>query len=225
MKELFPERYSVLLIGPPGVGKHEFCVDMAHYFLEKGEKVVFLTTERSPEDVENRSKTMGRDLSSLSEGLYYVDCYSWCLGRAPRAEGASKRNVLRITSPENLNEIIVKIEKVINVAGGRVRLILHSLSPLFLHNDDREVIKFMQLLVTRIREEGSFILAAIQEGVHSPSIVNTLTYLMDGVVQMRFYEDERLERQIRAHHLKDISVDSGWKTFTVDEKGFNIEEE
>jgi KaiC/GvpD/RAD55 family RecA-like ATPase len=51
MKEIFPENYSLLLTGPPGVGKQYFCIDMANYYLEKGDNVVFLTEghwNRSP---------------------------------------------------------------------------------------------------------------------------------------------------------------------------------
>jgi KaiC/GvpD/RAD55 family RecA-like ATPase len=224
MKELFPQKYSVLLIGPPGAGKHEFCVDISQYYLKKGENVIFLTTERAPEDIEKKGRDMGGDISKFSANLYYLDCYSWSLGHTPQPTSTEKHNIIRITNPENLNEIIVKIEKIMSIIGGKSRLILHSFSPLFLHNEDKEVIKFMQLLVRRMRQNESFVLAAIQEGVHSPSIVNTLKYLMDGVLQMRFYEGEKLERQIRVHHLKDITADSGWKPFTISNKGFIIKE-
>ena len=223
MKEIFPEKYSVLLTGPPGVGKQYFCIDLANHYLKKGEKVVFLSTEASPEDIEKRGSEIGADLSAYSNNLYYVDCYSWSLRQAA-LPSTQKRNVIRVTSPESLNEIIVKVERIMGIFGGRIRLLAHSLSPLFLHNEDKEVIKFAQLLVSRIKEENSFILAALQEGVHSPSTVNTLRYLLDGAVEMRFHEAEGLHRQIRAHHLKDLAIDTRWKSFTIDKAGFNIKE-
>jgi len=221
MKELFPERYSILLTGPPGVGKQQFCIDLADYYLKKGEKTVFLTSESSPEEVEKRAAAIGAELSSHSSNLYYLDCYTWSLRQPPQRKPA-EGNVIRISSLENLNEIIVKIERIMEFFGSRIRLVIHSLSPLFLHNEDREVIKFAQLLVSRVKEENSFLIAALQEGVHSPSTVNTLEYLMDGALEMRFHEGESLERQIRIHHLKDIPADTRWKSFTVDEHGFRI---
>jgi KaiC/GvpD/RAD55 family RecA-like ATPase len=221
MKEFFPEKYSVLLTGAPGVGKQYFCIDMANYYLEKGEKVVFLTTESSPDDIEKRGTDIGVDLGSFAEDLYYVDAYSWSL-RQTQSNSAHKRNIIRISSPESLNEIIVKIERIMGFFDGKLRLITHSLSPFFLHNEDKEVVKFAQLLVSRIKEEGSFAFATLQEGVHSPSTVNTLSYLMDGKIEMRFFEGEKLEQQIRAHHLKDLDVDTRWAPFTIDKSGFKI---
>jgi KaiC/GvpD/RAD55 family RecA-like ATPase len=173
MKEIFPEKYSVLLTGPPGVGKQYFCIDLANYYLKKGENVIFLTSETSPEDIEKRGADIGVDLSANSANLYYVDCYSWSLRQAAPTS-PQERKVIRITNPENLNEIIVKVERIMGIFGGRIRLIAHSLSPFFLHNEDKDVIKFVQLLVTRVKEDGSFIITTLQEGVHSPSTVNTL---------------------------------------------------
>jgi KaiC/GvpD/RAD55 family RecA-like ATPase len=221
MKETFPEKYSVLLTGPPGVGKQYFCIDMANYYLEKGEKVVFLTTESSPEEIEKRGIDIGVDLASFSENLYYVDAYSWSL-RQSKSTSTKKRNIIRISSPESLNEMIVKVERIMGFFDGRLRLIAHSMSPFFLHNADKEVIKFIQLLVSRIKEDGSFAFATLQEGVHSPSTVNTLSYLMDGRIEMRFFEGEKLEQQIRAHHLKDLATDTRWAPFTIGKSGFKI---
>ncbi|GBE19037.1 circadian clock protein KaiC [archaeon BMS3Abin16] len=223
MKDLFPERYSVLLAGPPGVGKQYFCIDLARHYLSQGEKVVFLTTENSPEDLVARGLDIGVDLTGFEDSLYYLDCYSWSL-RQGGGQSDTAKNQIRISSPENLNEIIVKVERIMGLFNSPIRLIVHSLSPFFLHNEDRDVIKFVQLLTSRIKEERSFILATLQEGVHSPSTVNTLSYLMDGKLEMRFYEGERLDRQIRAHHLKDLAADTRWSAFSINKTGFNIKE-
>jgi KaiC/GvpD/RAD55 family RecA-like ATPase len=221
MKGIFPEKYSVLLTGPPGVGKQGYSLDLANHYLMSGEKVIFLTTESSPEDIEKRGADIGVDFSPYTNNLYFVDAYSWSL-RQPPPSKTSNRNVIKISSPESLNEIIVKVERIMGIFGDKVRLIIHSLSPFFLHNEDKDVIKFVQLLVTRVKEDDSFVLAAIQEGVHSPSTVNTLNYLMDGAIEMRFHEAESLERQIRAHHLKDLPAATKWRSFTIDKAGFKI---
>ena len=223
MKDLFPERYSVLLAGPPGVGKQYFCIDLARHYLSQGEKVVFLTTENSPEDLVARGLDIGVDLTGFEDSLYYLDCYSWSL-RQGGGQSDTAKNQIRISSPENLNEIIVKVERIMGLFNSPIRLIVHSLSPFFLHNEDRDVIKFVQLLTSRIKEERSFILATLQEGVHSPSTVNTLSYLMDGKLEMRFYEGQTLDRQIRAHHLKDLAADTRWSAFSINKTGFNIKE-
>jgi KaiC/GvpD/RAD55 family RecA-like ATPase len=171
--------------------------------------------------VEQHGAGIGSDLSSHSANMYYLDSYSWSLRGVPKGKTARK-NIVRITGPESLNEIIVKMERVMELVEGNVKMIVHSLSPFFLHNDDKEVVKFVQLLVTRVKEADSFILSALQEGVHSPSTVNTMKYLMDGTIEMRFHEGAQLQRQIRAHHMKNIDIESRWRPFKIGKKGFKI---
>ena len=46
MKEIFPDYYSVLLYGPPGVGKSEYIFDLVEYYLKHNMKIkhLFLLT-------------------------------------------------------------------------------------------------------------------------------------------------------------------------------------
>jgi hypothetical protein len=81
------------------------------------------------------------------------------------------------------------------------------------------------VLTSRTKAEYGFILNTMQDGVHDPQVVNTLKYLVDGYIQMDFEEGKKLIRKLRVHHLKGISVESGWVKFDVTEGGFKISKE
>jgi len=220
MKHIFPKNYSLLLAGPPGVGKYEFCLDLAYHYLSSNEPVIYITTEHSPAEIEERAAHLGMDLSAF-DSLHYVDIYSWSLSKKEKAE---RKNVQRIENPENLNEVILRVEELMAKHRKQVRIVFHSVSPLFLHNEERDVIKFIQVLNSRVKDGKNFIIYALQEGVHAPSTISTLRYFVDGTLEMRFYEEGyNVVTQIRALHLRDISFSPEWKNVYITEKGVKIE--
>lgn len=219
MKEKFPSNYAVLLSGPPGVGKFEYCLDLTKYYLGKGERVIYITTERSPGEVKERAGSLGIDLSGYEgKSLIFIDGYSWSVGK-------KYGRGLSIDNPSNLNEININIKKAVDRLTQPTRLIFDSISPLFLHNPPGAVTKFFQVLTSRVKAEYGFLLATMQDGVHDPQIVNTLKYLVDGFIQMDFEEGKKLIRKLRVHHLRGIPVESGWVAFEVTNEGFKIMKE
>lgn len=220
MYKIFPKQYAALLAGPPGVGKFEFCLNLACNYANTGERVVYITTEHSPKEIKQKAEKFG--LKKEAENSFYViDIYSWSLGKKYEKES----NIIRIHNPANLNEILLKIGEISNETNkGNTRLIFHSISPLFLHNEEKDVIKFIQVLTTREKENNNFILYAIQNGVHAPSTVSTLKYLVDGYLEMRFHEEgDKIVSQIRAYYLKKVAFSPIWRTVYINENGLKIE--
>ncbi len=219
MNELFPENYTVLLHGPPGVGKFEYSLDLTHYYLENGEKVVYLSTEQSPKEIMERASSMGMDLAKyVDTSLVFVDCFSWSVGRKPE-------NGFSISDPTDLEEINSTLEKAVAKLGKPVKIIFHSISPLFLHNPAPEINKAFQVLASKAKMDYGFMLATLQEGVHHPHVVNTLVYLMDGYLQMKFEATkDGFERKMRVHHLKGMEYDPSWQDYEITEKGFKLKD-
>lgn len=215
MKEKFPENYTLLLSGPPGVGKFEYCLDLVSYYLQKGENVIYITTEQSPDDIKARAKKIVLNLDEY-EGrkLIFIDCFSWSVGE--KYEGS-----FSIDNPANLNEISISLDKAVKKLGKPVRIFFDSISPLFLHNPQSAMSKFFQVLSSRVKSDYGFILYTLQDGVHEPQLVNTLVYLVDGFIQMEFGEGERLERKLRIHHLRGIPSDPSWVRFEI-KNGFKL---
>src|SRR5437870_2120666 len=71
MEERFPTNYSVLLAGPPGVGKFEYLIARIREDLRLGERVVFVTLDMPPNEIRPRAKTnLGFILYAVHEGVH-----------------------------------------------------------------------------------------------------------------------------------------------------------
>ena len=214
MKEKFPKNYTVLVSGPPGIGKFEYCLDLMSYYLKNSENVIYLATEQSPHEVKVRAKKIGLNLEEYeNKSLIFIDCFSWSVGEKPGG--------FFIENPANLNEISISLDRAVEKLGKPVRFFFDSISPLFLHNPQSAMTKFFQVLSSRVKSEYGFVLYTLQDGVHEPQLVNTLVYLVDGFIQMEFKENKRLIRRLRIHHLRGIPSDPGWVRFEI-KNGFKL---
>src|SRR5438094_9902366 len=77
MEERFPTNYSVLLSGPPGVGKIEYKLSRIREDLRLGERVFFVTLDLHPIEIRARAKTLRLHLEPYDgKGLVFVHRYS-----------------------------------------------------------------------------------------------------------------------------------------------------
>jgi KaiC/GvpD/RAD55 family RecA-like ATPase len=220
MKETFPPNYSLLLSGPPGVGKFEYLLDLAKYYVDRGEGVVFVTLEVHPREIRNRMLQLGCDVDAVEgERFCFVDCYS--AAASDRGEVASGKKIYTVSSFSNLEGLGMAIAKAGNDIGTPVRILFYTISTLFLHNSAQAIAKFYQIITSRVKTNMGFVCYALHDGVHEPMTVNLLRSLVDGVLEMRFNED--MEREIRVHHMRGIPVRSTWTPFVVEGHPFEPE--
>lgn len=186
----------------------------------EGERIVYLTSERSPDEIKSFAKTFGLPLEEHENkgSLVFIDCYSWSIG-------GSYDGGFSIENAANLNEINITLEKVMKNLESPVRIVFDSLSPLFLYNEVSTMTKFFHFMTSNAKTKYGFIICTLQEGVHDPKIRNTLIYLVDGYLEMQFGEDsDVLTRKLRIHHLKGKTLDTSWKNFKIGDKGFEMGE-
>ena len=217
MKEIFPDYYSVLLYGPPGVGKSEYIFDLVEYYLKHNKKVIYITTSKSPEQLIEYAKKRNLDITQYeNKTLVFIDCYSWSVSKEEKR--------LSVDHPANLNKISINLVKAVNTLGMPVRIIFDSLSTLFLHSQADVILKFVQTITSRIKSEYGFILLTMQKGMHNQEHVTTVYSIMDGVIEMDF-EEETLGKQLRIHHLDGFPHESIWIPYKVTPHGtqFNPE--
>src|SRR3989454_9214662 len=91
MEARFPANYSILLSGPPGVGKFEYLVARIREDLRSGERVVFVTLDMPPNEIRARAKALHLDLD-MAEGktFVFVDCYSATSSERPESAPGKK---------------------------------------------------------------------------------------------------------------------------------------
>ncbi|MCK5290471.1 MAG: hypothetical protein KAR39_00440 [Thermoplasmata archaeon] len=203
---------GLLLKGPPGVGKLEWCLELIDNFLEHDKKIVIVGIDYSPETIRQRAFKFDIDLRKYEgENLVFVDCFSAPLGKL--REGERTDGTMYVSSLSNIEQIGMNITKASDVLGEPINLFFYSLSPLFLHNAPQALLKFFQIMSSQLRTNGGFGVFALHEGVQDERTGDTLGMMVDGVVEMRF--DEMLHREIRIHHIKGIATNPVWTPFDI----------
>lgn len=212
----FPSNYTVLLTGPPGVGKHEYCLNLVKFYLERGEGVVFITTERPPNEIKDRMKQIGLEIEKYEGRKFvFIDVYSYSTGE--RYEKG-----LHVDNPANLNLISVNLGKAAEIVGRPMRIFFDSLSTLFLHASAPEIKKFFGVLSSRVKAEYGFIIYTLQEEMHDEQTVIALKHITDAVLETKFEEGPPLKRKFRVHHAKGITSTPTWYEFRTGDEGFQI---
>ncbi|HKW42596.1 MAG TPA: RAD55 family ATPase [Thermoplasmata archaeon] len=210
MEDRFPTNYSILLSGPPGVGKFEYVIAQIREDLRLGLHVVFVTLDMHPSEVRTRAKGLHLDLDAHEgKSFVFVDCYSAMSSERP--EPPSGKKTFLVSSFSNLEGIGMAMSKAGQEVGTPVRVYFYTISALFLHNSTQAIAKFFQIVTSRAKTNLGFILYAVQDGVHEPMTMNLLRSLVDGVVEMRFTEG--MDREVRIHHLRGLRVDASWHPF------------
>ena len=203
----FPSNYSILVAGPPGVGKLEYLLGLTKGFLDAGERVTFVTLDLSPDEVRTRAAANGLDLSGAEgSSLAFVDCYS--ASASERLEAPASKRVYPVSSFSNLEGIGMAISKAAHDLKPPVRVLFYTVSTLFLHNSPQAIAKFIQIITSRVKTNIGFIAYAMHDGVHDPNTTALLRSLVDGVVELRFTDD--LAREVRAHHMCGMVIKPVW---------------
>ena len=207
MNPPFPTNYSIIVAGPAGVGKLEYFLGLAKRFLEAGERVTFVTLDLHPDEVRERAKSVGLDLPAAEGTSFaFVDCYS--ASASERTEVSASKKVYPVSSFSNLEGIGMAISKAAHDLKPPVRILFYTVSTLFLHNSPQAIAKFIQIITSRVKTNIGFIAYAMHEGVHDEHTTALLRSLVDGVVEIRYTDD--LAREIRAHHMRGMTVKPAW---------------
>lgn len=194
-----------LLIGPPKVGKNLFCKRFICDRLLEGTPCIYILTNQYPGDFISEILSENPSLeNTLEENLQIVDCYSWRIG---------KRGKLSLSDPANLNELsmlIQKAEEEIRKKNGYA-VTLHSISTLALEAGPAATVKFLQILTGRLKRNGGFGPFTLEEGIHHESFVNTLRFIFDGILEMRFKEEiGKIKRMFRVFSLPKVNFNTEW---------------
>jgi len=210
LKATFPDRSSMLMIGSPGIGMLEFAVSIAKDWMEQDAVVIFVTVDLLPNDLLDVMASFGVSPEVLGRNLFIIDYHSSLLGSVDVAAGCNGAEIRKVS---DLEGIMFNISALAESTKKPVKIVVHSLSTLFLYNQANVVLKFYQISSSRIRSELGTAFFTIHEGVHDEKTVNHLMAIADGVLELKF--DENLNRRMRVRSMRGCITSSQWIPFEI----------
>jgi KaiC/GvpD/RAD55 family RecA-like ATPase len=165
---------SVALIGPGGMEKPAFAFHFISAGIQAGDRVLIITTDRTPDELERMAGEMG--ISIKSELVKYLDCYSSTIS----APAPPTPTVTQISGPGALNELSLTInESVEQMKAKRLRVVFYSLSTLSVHSQPDSLFKFLSLVDGRLKNANATTLFLIDEGMHDEKFLTQMKHSVD----------------------------------------------
>jgi KaiC/GvpD/RAD55 family RecA-like ATPase len=202
---MFPERYSVLVVGPPDAGIFDFCAYLAAFYLRNGQNVIMIETDTSKAFLRRRLRNFGAKPEEYEDSsLSIIDCFS---------EPSTLDNPDLYCSPSDLPELLDKIKTSSDSMSEPVRVIFNSLSSLHIYSDPEQVREFLIKLTSMAKRRGS-LTTTLHEDMLSNEHIDSLGQLCDGLIEMRV--DKKMKRYLRIIKMQSVDVEPKWILFDIE---------
>ena len=166
----YPENSTILIIGPPGIGKEALGYWFIQDGLSRGDFCLYVT--RLPvRDVINDRRAFGIDDDPH-------DATFWLASEG----GGAKLNLKNPTGMyQELDGLLEKNK------GRKVRIVFDVLSSLLVLNPSDSVYALLNQILVLLRRHDVVLLATLEQGMHTPETVTSMEQLFDGFLEMRLY--------------------------------------
>jgi KaiC/GvpD/RAD55 family RecA-like ATPase len=201
----YPDRSTVLLVGPPGIGKEALGYWFAQSALQQGDFCLYVT-RLSVKEVLQDEKGFGVDTQQkvplwfASDGGQIKYDINDLAGLSYNIKGVLKQN-----------------------AGRRIRIVMDVLSSLLMLNPPETIYRFLTQLFSDVKHYDAVLLATLEEGMHQPQVLAAMQQLFDGVVEMRLYEDGlRVLPLLRVRKMRGVPPKPGYYNFSFTKTGMEV---
>lgn len=208
----FPEKSSILLVGPPGSGKSTLAQQFISTGVLKKEPTIYVTLDSSPDEVIDEIESYGWD---VDHKIKFLDAYSWRVGK-------SKEKYM-VSNLGNLNELNIMLTKIIKeINGAKIkRSVFDSISTLLLYADPQLAVKLIPVIIAKIKEANYTQVLILEEGVHDAKTINTLNYMADALIEFKIEDNQRF---LRISRMKKTEHKTEWVKFDITKKGIVIKD-
>lgn len=173
-----PKNSLILLSGPPGAGKSNFCHQAVLNALAKDRPTIFVTTEKSPSGITCLLKERGME-KLVHTTLNFIDAFAQTVG----LETPERPDTICANS-EDLNSMSMAISKLQQKIGKKdILLVFDSLTSPYLFNKE-ELLRFMRLCLMKFAAEGNSVIALIDEGCGKSEDLVAMMSIANGVIKI-----------------------------------------
>ena len=201
----YPDRSTILVVGPPGIGKEALGYWFTHSGLTQGDFCLYVT-RLSVKEVLQDEKGFGIDTQQRVP--------LWC---------ASSGGQIRY-DVNDLAGLSFNIKEVLKQnSGRRVRIVIDAISSLLMLNQPEAIYRFLTQLFADIKQYDAVLLATLEEGMHHSQVLAAMEQLFDGVVEMRLYEEGlRVLPLLRVRKMRGSPPQPGYFNFSLTKNGMEI---
>ena len=205
MADGYPDKSSVLVVGPPGIGKEALGYWFTQSGLAQGDFCLYVT-RLSVREVLQDVKGFGIDYSQKVP-LWFA------------SEGGQLK--YDVSDLANLSFNIKEVLK--QNSNRRIRIIVDVLSPLLMLNQPDTIYKFLNQLLVEVKQYDCVLLATLEEGMHKPEVLAAMQQLFDGVVELRLYEEGlRVLPLLRVRKMRGVPPQPGYYNFAFTRMGMEL---
>lgn len=201
----YPDRSTVLVVGPPGIGKEALGYWFTHSGLVQNDFCLYVTRLSSREVLQD-TRAFNVDFSSRIPFWFSSD------------GGQVKFDVNDLAGLSfNIKDILKKN------ADRRIRVVTDVLSSLLMLNQSDTVYKFLTQLFAEVKQYDSVVLATLEEGMHPTNVLAAMQQLFDGVVELRLYEEGlRVLPLLRIRKMRGVPPQPGYYNFSFTKSGMEL---
>ncbi len=212
---------TVLVEGPPFCGKEVLLEQFMASALNKGIPVIYVSTNRAMKEV---MRSIIRRVPNFKQynhqGLIRMyDLFSKFKDDLVLKEG---HRIFNIDDREDFQrfqgDLVFVLEELVKIYHGGV-LIINSLSPLISQVDQQDLMKFLQVLIARSKSYRFTNLLDMAAGVHTESMVNSVEYLMDGIIEFR---ERDMKNMCRMKGFSQNILTRDWVEYVVKENNIHV---
>jgi len=201
----YPDRSTILVVGPPGIGKEALGYWFTHSGLTQGDFCLYVT-RLSVKEVLQDEKGFGIETQQRVP--------LWC---------ASDGGQIRY-DVNDLAGLSFNIKEVLKQnSGRRARIVIDAISSLLMLNQPDTIYRFLTQLFSDIKQYDAVLLATLEEGMHQPQVLAAMEQLFDGVVEMRLYEEGlRVLPLLGVRKMRGSPPQPGYFNFSLTKNGMEI---
>lgn len=190
---------NILVTGPAMSGKRQLMLRILAQGAGNGDGSVIVTSKDPAADVVREYQ---QEMDDEETYLRIIDC----VGSSGEAVGDIVRSV---NSPGDLTGIGIEFSEVARSAESdgldRLRIAFDSISPLLMYVELQRLFRFLHVFTSQIQSRNWLGLFAIDPDSHEEQVVNTVSQLFDGMIQVRLPDSGG--REIRVRGFTDAPTD------------------